>query len=128
MNTLEAIGHATSVLLALGFCVFLWIIAKDIRKMKKRARKAIELERAVKKLLDVPDKTILDPQPNSVWVATDINVDIPMKPGSVPKTFDDLMDFSDCLNEFLVQNGAQWARYILFNETGNPVCDIGCNF
>jgi hypothetical protein len=71
---------------------------------------------------------MLDPEPNAVWVSTDLNIDIHINPKEVPKTFDDLMDFSDSLNEFLVQNGAQWARYILFNETKNPVCDIGCNF
>jgi hypothetical protein len=49
VNDLEAIGHATSVLFAFGFCVFLWITAKGLRKMKKRARKAVKREKAVKK-------------------------------------------------------------------------------
>jgi uncharacterized BrkB/YihY/UPF0761 family membrane protein len=40
MSFIEAVGHATSILLALGFIVFLWIIIKPLRKIRKRARKA----------------------------------------------------------------------------------------
>jgi len=40
MTTMEAIGHAASLLLACGFLVFLWIIIKPLRKIRKKARKA----------------------------------------------------------------------------------------
>ena len=71
---------------------------------------------------------MLDPEPNCVWVSSDINVDIHMKPGAVPKTQDELIHFSDCLNVFLAQNGAQWARYVLFDENAKPAIELDCEF
>jgi len=69
-----------------------------------------------------------EPLPNAVWVVTDIPVGMQMKPGSVPKTYEDLMHFSDCLNAFLIKEGAQWAKYILLDENAKPVAGLDCDF
>ena len=50
MSTFEAIGHATSIFLLVGFVVFFWITAKGLRKIRKRARKASRREKKNKRL------------------------------------------------------------------------------
>ena len=40
MNTFVLIGHVTMVLFAIGMIVFFSIIYKDLKKAKKRGRKA----------------------------------------------------------------------------------------
>jgi hypothetical protein len=71
---------------------------------------------------------LLKPLPSAVWVSTNIPVDIQIAPGKVPKTFDDLMHFSDRLNAFLIKKGAQWVRYTLFDEHAQPMASLDCDF
>ena len=70
----------------------------------------------------------LKPEPNSVWVITDLNVAMSFKPGSVPKTSDELLNFSECLNEFLISHDAQYANYILFGDDAKPIASLECEF
>ena len=49
MNSLEAIGHATSVLLLIGMMVFFWMIYKKTRKVYRRGQKAKRRERKYNK-------------------------------------------------------------------------------
>lgn len=59
-------------------------------------------------------------KPNSVWISTDIDVEITVKPGSVPKNAEELADFAAKLSPALADHGASWARYILFDKNGDP--------
>ena len=59
-------------------------------------------------------------EPHSVWVSSDIDVEITVKPGSVPKNAEELADFAGKFSPALADHGASWARYILFDENGNP--------
>jgi hypothetical protein len=61
----------------------------------------------------------LTANPNALWVVTDVQVDIKIAPGSVPKTFEDLGEFSCATNSFLIENDATYANYILFDSEGN---------
>lgn len=71
---------------------------------------------------------ILHPEPNSLWISTNVPVNIEIAPGKVPKTFDDLMHFSDCLNAFLIKENALWVRYTLFDEHAQPMASLDCDF
>jgi uncharacterized BrkB/YihY/UPF0761 family membrane protein len=45
-NTITIIGHFTSILLLIGFVMFLFMINKGLRKMNKRARKIYRKRKA----------------------------------------------------------------------------------
>jgi hypothetical protein len=45
-NSLSLIGHATSVLFLLGFIMFLFMIKKGMKKMRKKTRKAVRRRKA----------------------------------------------------------------------------------
>jgi hypothetical protein len=66
--------------------------------------------------------------PNAVWVATDLDIDIAIQPGSVPKDLDSLYEFSQCMNEFLIKQGSAWANFILFDSDGNEQCSLRYDF
>jgi len=70
----------------------------------------------------------LDPLPGAVWVASDVNLDISIKPGSVPKTYEELVDFSEAINHHFVLHGAAWARYLLFDEKAKPIVELKYEF
>jgi hypothetical protein len=73
-------------------------------------------------------KINLTPKPNSVWVSCDVDIDIHIEPGSVPNDSDQLFDFSDYLNDFLVREGGTWANYVLFDNKGIPVTSLEYEF
>jgi|APCry1669190327_1035288.scaffolds.fasta_scaffold01252_11 hypothetical protein len=45
-NSITLIGHATSILLLIGFIMFLFMIKKGVRKMRKKTRKAVRKRKA----------------------------------------------------------------------------------
>jgi hypothetical protein len=45
MNFTTAVAHACTILLALGWGVFVFIIYKPVRKVHRKARKAVRRER-----------------------------------------------------------------------------------
>ena len=90
--------------------------------------KHLDAKRKTKGFHDVTTQKILPPEPNALWVSTNIPVDIQIAPGKVPKTFDELMHFSECLNDFFIEKGAQWAKYTLFDEHAQPVASLDCDF
>ena len=45
-STITIIGHTTSILLLFGFCMFLFMISKGLRKMRKKTRKLLRKRRA----------------------------------------------------------------------------------
>jgi hypothetical protein len=59
-------------------------------------------------------------EPHSVWVSSDVDVEITIKPGCVPKNAEELENFANSVSPALVAHGASWARYILFDENGDP--------
>jgi len=67
-------------------------------------------------------------EPNSVWVSSDIDIDIEIRPGSVPRNTEELADFADNVRPALVAEGASWARYILFDENGDPSIEFDETF
>jgi len=73
-------------------------------------------------------KINLTPKPNSVWVSCDVDIDIQMQPGSVPVEPDELFDFSQCMNAFIIGKGATWANYVLFDNEGKPVTSLEYEF
>ena len=70
----------------------------------------------------------LIPEPNSVWVSCNLDIEIKIDPGSVPKDAEELMAFSECMNEFIVKHGAAWANYVIFDEDGSPVASLEYEF
>jgi hypothetical protein len=46
----------------------------------------------------------------------------------MPKTPEELMLFSECINVSLRLHGAAWAKYILFDNSGAPVMSIDSEF
>ena len=69
------------------------------------------------------------PLPNALWVATDVDVDIPApEPDSVPTNVDQLIDFSEYLNPHLTARGATWAKYVLFDNQAKPVAAFEYEF
>jgi hypothetical protein len=70
----------------------------------------------------------LSPEPHSIWVSTDIDVDIRIKPGSVPQTIEHLKDFSEMFNDFLIQQDATWCNYVLHDEDGKPMFALSYEF
>jgi len=72
----------------------------------------------------VSDEPNFVPEPNAVWVSSDIDVEIHIKPGSVPKTLEDLEHFASAMNEYLIPRGAAWSKFVLFDETCSPVVSL----
>jgi hypothetical protein len=71
---------------------------------------------------------ILKGDPNAVWVVSDLNVNIAIQPGFIPKTPEELFDFSQCLNEFLILKGGTWSNFILFDSEGDEQCSLRYDF
>jgi hypothetical protein len=68
------------------------------------------------------------PEPNAIWVATDVDCDIEFKPGSVPKTAQQLVEFADKFNQFVVDKKGSWVTYAWFDDGGKLIGSMEFEF
>jgi len=67
-------------------------------------------------------------EPNSIWIASDIDVTITMNLESIPKDEEALERLASAMSPFLMENGGSWARYILFDGDGDLKVEINETF